>query len=131
MMKEKHPGIYFLGSCISFGLLVFIYNDYICKSEWCYRNEVTIFEPAFFSIIGLLPTIILLLFFNRMVFLTWLKHIAWWFPLVVIYFVSGTNPYSSGILSIDRTQVALFWMAILFIITLVYALVMNRKLKNS
>lgn len=130
-MKGKKVGIYFLGISVILGLSIFIYNDFLCKSEQCYRLETPIFEPTFFAILGLIPTIIFLLFFSEKIFLEWLKHIAWWFFLVALYFVVDTNPYSSDILSISRTQVALFWMALLFIVTLIYALVMNKSLKSS
>lgn len=126
MFKESKLNLYgFIGVVVS---SVVVYTLFKVK---CFGScDTTIIKPLFSVLIGLLPTSLLLCCFSGKVFMSWTRHIAWWFFPTVALFISQTSPYG-GILTIDRSRVALFWMAILFIITLIYALIMNRKLKGS
>ena len=131
MIKEKKISVYFLIFLLVLGSSIFIYNDYLCSGVKCYELEVSFFEPAFFAIVSLLPTSIFLLFFSEGIFILWSKHIGWWYLLGVIYFIFFVSSENQSFLSPSHSQVVMFLMAILFVITFVYALVMNRRLKKS
>ncbi len=124
MFKEKKWNTYTLGVIVSLLVLIYILFEVKCFGS-C---NATIIKPLFAGLFGLLPTSFFLIWFTERIFILWLKHIAWWFLLLITYFIYQTSPYG-GILSIDRSRVALFWMAILFIITFIYALIMNKRLK--
>jgi|CXWL01.1.fsa_nt_gi hypothetical protein len=126
MMKEKKWNVYVFGILIL--ALTLLYTLFKVK---CFGScNAPVIKPLFAELLGLVPTVLLLFCFSGKIFFSWMKHISWWFLLMTTYFVYQTEPYG-GILSIDRAQVALFWMAALFIVTLIYALVMSRKLKDS
>lgn len=130
MNNKKHSGVYLLTSCIGLGALILIYNDFICSGAKCYNLEVSLLEPSFYILLGLIPTSLSLLFFPEKIFILWMKHIAWWFLIFTFLMVGNTS--QGGFLPMyDKAQVALFWMAVLFVITVIYALIMNRKLKGS
>lgn len=129
MLKKINAKV--LGVTVLFAAGLYIFTTFFCTGS-CYVGLETMYlRPLFFGTLSLIPTLAFLLFFSTEIFVSWMKHVAWWVLLVAIYFVAEVNPYSSGILSIDRSQVALFWMAVLFVITVIYALIMNRKLKGS
>ncbi|MFA6270672.1 MAG: hypothetical protein WC657_05715, partial [Candidatus Paceibacterota bacterium] len=107
------------------------FNTFLCTGS-CYVDlEKSYLRPMLFGFSGLVPTLVVLLFFHGRIFISWFKHVAWWFLVLAIYFVADTNPYSSDILSINRVRVVLFWTALLFVITLIYALIMNKRLKDN
>jgi hypothetical protein len=82
--------------------------------------EESIIEPLFYGLASLLFSIVFLLFFSSFYFKNWLKYIAsWYIPLTVI-FISQISINSSFILSIDRPTAALYWMAGLFLITVIF-----------
>jgi Na+/H+ antiporter NhaC len=131
MSEKKFIGLYFLGADLILGLMVFVYNDFLCKKSSCYDLEVNVFEPTFFVLVGLLPVLIFLLFFSNRVFVGWLKHIAWWFLIAVGLLVSSNNHENDFSMFGSDNFVIGVMMTILFIITLVYALIMNRRLKKQ
>lgn len=131
MIKKKYLAFYFLGFNIILGLLVFFYNDFLCKGGSCYELEVGIFEPMFFIILGLLPTLIFLVFFTDQIFLSWLKWIAWWFLLIVAILVKSNDHENDFSFFADDGVVVGIMMTILFIVTFVYVMVVNKKLQNS
>lgn len=96
-------------------------------------EQVTdVLKPTFFGLFGLIPVALYLMFFSEQVFRTWLKKVASWFlPLTFIAVASveegqGLFPMTSD----GRSDTAILMMAILFVITLVYALVMRKRLKD-
>lgn len=120
----------FLFSNLALVGFLYLFIEYICNGYWCWDLESSITEPFLLSLVGLLPTSVCFLFFRDTVFIKWLKHIAWWYSLIILYVVGEINPYAGGILSLDRGTVALFMMAILFVITLIYAPIMSHRLKK-
>ena len=126
-MKEykKYQSILFVANVC---LVLMLYGFFEMK---CFKEcNIYIFKPLFATLLGLIPTTALLYFFSRETMLAWLKHIAWWYSLVILYVVGEINPYAGGVLSLDRGSVALFMMAILFVITLIYAPIMSHRLKK-
>lgn len=96
-------------------------------------EQVTeVLKPVFFGLIALVPVTLYLMFFSEQVFRAWLKKVASWFlPLTFIAVASvdegqGLFPMTSD----GRSDTAILMMVILFAITLVYALVMRKRLKD-
>ncbi len=131
MFKEIHPSAYFLVTFLCLAVLTFIYNDFICSGSKCYEMEVSFFEPLFFATVGIIPTLVFLLFFPKKIFFLWLKYFAWWFMIIVMLFVMRTynendfSPFANDVFNVNLS------MAILFIITFIYALIMNNLRKNT
>ena len=106
------------------GLIYFLFkiNFFV---TWSPEMVSDVVDPLFFGILGLAFTLLLLLFRGQ-IFLSWLKQIGWWFIPFTIVMVGNTTgggflfPYS-------RAQVSLFWMAVLFLITLIYAIFKKGK----
>jgi hypothetical protein len=131
MGKEKLINTIFFGSGFLLTIVLYYFN-YFCTGT-CYVQYEDIYTGPILSLtIGFLPTTFFLLFFNSQIVWSWIKHLGW-LVFVFIYIVFSMNPYSSDILSVlfNRENAAYFLMAILFIITLIYAPIMSRKLKRS
>ena len=110
----------FLGMLIIIG---YNYWFFVCKRGNCsfeFRNGIL--DPFMSGMFGLLFSFILLMFFSDKVFIKWIKFIASWYIPLAIFFVSSVNIYSGFILNIPRPEAALFWMAGLFILTIVFLL---------
>lgn len=126
MTKEKKWNTYaIIGAALVSGLV------YLLFKVKCFGScDTGIVKPFFVETLGLIPTLLILLWRGE-IFISWLKHIAWWFLLGVTYFIFFISSENESFLSPSRVQVVLFLMSVLFIITLIYALVMNRKLKGN
>lgn len=130
-MKNKKYSRYAILSVVALMATVFIYNDFLCSGVSCYELEISLFEPLFFGALGLSASLLLLLFFSEQVFISWLKHVAWWFVLGTIAIVLSINPYAGGILTIDRGDTTIYSMTVLFVLTLIYALIMQWRHKKT
>lgn len=131
MNKIIHCKFSSFGFVAVFSLALYIFNKYFCVGN-CYVNvEDQYLGPLFMGGIGLSLSLFLLLFFSEQIFISWLKHIGWWYLLGVTYFIFFVSSENQSFLSPSHSQFVLFFMAILFIITLIYALVMNRRLKKN
>ncbi len=129
MFKEKKHCLYsFIGTTILV-LVLYIFNSYICVGECYVYIEDVYLGPLFIGTLWLSVILLLLLFFSENIFILWLKYIAWWYILGTIYFVLTVNPYTSEVLSVDRQTTTMFCMGVFFIITFIYALIMNKRLK--
>lgn len=84
--------------------------------------------PLYNGLLGFIPTVLLLLIFRKIVIM-WFRHIAWWFSIFFAVVIS--NGTGGGFISPSREYTAFLLMALLFMITFVYALIMNKKLKNE
>lgn len=115
-----------------FLITVVVFVEYLCHDYSCYSLESTVTEPLFYAFAGLVPTLSYLMLFDQQIFYSWTKQVASWFlPLTLILVASvdegqGLFPLSSN----GRNDTVILMMAILFIITLVYAPIMNRKYKK-
>ncbi len=128
MDKNERTAILFSGLSICVTLCLFIFTEFFCGGN-CPVFSGNQIEYVYVGILGLSPTLLLLLLFERDIFIFWIRHIAWWFAIVIATIVSNTS--DGSIVSPDREWITFFLMAVLFIVTLVYALIMNKKLKNS
>jgi len=98
-----------------------VYTEYFCVDVQCYYDfERSFGEPAFWYTASLLPSFVLLLFVKSSVFKNWLKYIVSWYIPVSIFAVNQVSVNSSSILSFDRSTVAVLWMSVLFIITVIF-----------
>lgn len=129
MNKNERVSVGISGLVIAVTLLLYGYTEFFCGGN-CYPFVHGRLDPMYTGMLGSVPTLLLFIFFGKKMFVLWVKHIAWWFSILTAFAVSNTS--QGGFLPFySRDDVALFWMAILFIITLIYALIMNRKLKGS
>ena len=129
--NRKKYNTYSIFLVVGLAVLVYIYNDFLCFATNCYELEVTIFEPFFFGALTILPTLLVLRLFQEKIFISWLKFIAWWFILLVAFFVGSNENESDFSPFANDVSVVSISMALLFIITLIYALVMKRKLRGN
>ncbi len=127
MIKEKKWNTYALIGTASVSALTYLLFKVKCFGS-C---DTEIIKPFFMATLGLIPTMIFLLFFSNKIFISWFKHIGWWFLLGVTYIIFFVSSENESFLSPSRVQVILFLMIGLFIITIIYALVMNWKLKKN
>jgi hypothetical protein len=112
--------------------LVALLVVYLLFKVKCFGScDTTVIKPLFVGILSLLPTLILLLFFSDRVFVSWLKRIAWWIVLVTAILVRSNNHESDFSMFGSDNFVIGVMMTLLFIITLVYVLIMNRRLKKQ
>ena len=116
---------------VGLAVIVFIYNDFLCSSSNCYELEGTIFEPLFWGLLGIVPALSLLLFFSEQIFISWLKHVALWVVLMGLWAVTNNENESDFSPFADDTTIIGTLAVFLFVITLIYALIMNRRLKKN
>ncbi|MCF7815485.1 MAG: hypothetical protein K9M10_00225 [Candidatus Pacebacteria bacterium] len=130
MNKEKRHNFYaiFVTAVVLAGIYLMFKLSFF--DSWSPEIISDIVNPLYFGLLALIPTLMFLLFFMGRLFILWIKHVAWWFFAFTVLMVGNTS--QGGFLPLyDKVQVALFWMAILFIVTVVYALIMNKRLKNE
>lgn len=131
MVKEKLISKILFGSSILSASILYYFN-YSCSGTCYVQYEDIYTRPLLSLVVGFLPTVFFLLFFNNQIVWSWIKHLGW-LVLIFIYIIFSMNPYSSDILSLlfNRENTAYFLMAILFLITLIYAPLMSKKLKRN
>lgn len=116
-------------SVVAMGVSFFVYffTDIYCGNKCGVVQDGDRFDIFATGVLWFLPTFLLLIFFGRTVSFNWLRNIGWWFsilfPVIAMQFTGG------GIFSMEKFA-AILMMAILFVITLVYALVMRKRLKD-
>jgi hypothetical protein len=131
MQKVRKYQLYTLGLVLIIPLVIYLLfevNGFDSVSLNIISNFV---NPLFFGSLGLVPTILILLFSSDRIFSSWLKHIAWWFMLVILLMITSNENESSFSNFDSDVWIINMSMGILFIITLVYALIMNRRLKKQ
>ncbi len=129
MDKNERISILFSGLSIVGTFLLYSTTGFFC-GENCY----TFFsggrlDSVYAGTLGIVPTLLLLLLFPRGIFILWLKHIAWWFAILTAWTVSNFG--GGHFLNPSHEGVAFFCMVILFTVTLIYALVMKKKVTNN
>lgn len=129
MSKIEKIGVSVSGFVIVVTFLLYSFTGFFCEGN-CYPFFSGRFEPLYVGILGLLPTLIILFCFSKKICILWMVHIAWWFAIGTACVVSNTT--QNGFLPFfNRQGVALICMAILFIITLAYVLVMETRLRKN
>lgn len=131
MQKVRKYQLYTLGLVLIIPLVIYLLfevNGFDSVSLKIVSNFV---NPLFFGSLGLVPTILMLLFFSDMIFTSWLKHIAWWFMLVILLMITSNENESSFSNFDSDVWIINMSMTLLFIITFVYALIMSRRLKKQ
>jgi hypothetical protein len=84
-------------------------------------------SPLTVSFVGISVILSLLLFFPPTVFKRWLQYIASWYVPLSILFVASIPITSAGLLMPSRSWVAIQAMVVLFVITIVYALIVRKR----
>lgn len=115
---------------VGLAIIVFIYNDFLCSAANCYELESAVFEPLFWGLLGIIPTLFLLLFFSAQIFISWIKHVVWWVVLVGAWAVTNNGNENDLSPFADDVTIIVMLAGILFVVTLTYALIMNRRLKK-
>ncbi|MCA9358872.1 hypothetical protein KC926_01550 [Candidatus Kaiserbacteria bacterium] len=104
---------FFKTKCFSSSCGTELLDGWVVPSFWL--GLLLVFITSFF------------LFFPERIFKKWLKKIAWWYAIVLFLLVATTPVHSSNILSLDRSQVVLWGMVILAIITVPFVLLSKRE----
>ncbi len=118
-----------LALVIAFACLGSVYLLFMAR---CFGScDTTIIKPLFVSILGLIPTLIMLVFFSDKIFISWVKRIAWWFVLIVAILVKSNDHESDYSFFGDDVTVIGLMMTILFVITLIYAFGAKKKLRDT
>ncbi len=117
---------------IFIGALIFLYTDFFCSGNCYPAPRGTMFDSFQSIIIGLVPSVVILFLFGKKIISLWLKNVLWWYMMIVFLIVSNTHD-GGDVLSLlfNRENTAYFLMAILFLITLVYAPLMCKRLKRN
>ncbi len=131
MLETKKINLITLALCFLFAGGIYIFDEFFCTRNCYIVYESVFLEPLFFTLLGLLPALTLLMFFSDRIFSSWLKHIAWWFMLVILLMITSNENESSFSNFDSDVWIINMSTGILFIITLVYALIMNRRLKKQ
>lgn len=113
--------------------LVSLIGVYIILETRCFGNSCSsdlirsTLRPLFWFFAPFTVLLILFFFFSDIVYRNWLKFIASWY-LPLLFVVTISNPvYSSNIFSYDRSQIVLFGVVLLGIITVPYVFYIKRK----
>lgn len=120
MTKKRAALIFSLFSFLTTGVLLLHLT--LLNSSISLEFLVGFISPFF--VISLTLTIIgfLMLTLPENAFMAWLKQIAWWYLLILVVVILNTPTYSSHVMSLDRSQIALFGMFGLAFITPIYLL---------
>ncbi|MFZ2253414.1 MAG: hypothetical protein WAW13_04595 [Minisyncoccia bacterium] len=130
MIKEKKWNVFATLLSISVPALIYVLFQAHYFNSLSPETISDVVNPIFFGMLSLIPTLIFLLFFSKNIFISWFRYIAWWVLLGVAYFIFFVSSENAGFLSPSHAQIVIFIMAILFVVTLVYA-VCTKKLKKS
>lgn len=131
MLETKKLNMRFFIGTIVASFSLYLITDFFCTGDCYVLYETSYLDPLFFILLGLVPTAFTLLFFSEKVFFSWAKHIAWWFILLVAWAVSNNENESDFSPAGDDISVVSWSMAVLFVITLIYAIIMNWRLKKN
>ncbi len=122
----------YLGVNVILVIVLYVFTEFLCTESCFVFFEKPYLDPLLSGLTGLLVTIVLINFFSQEVFTYWLRKIASWFlPLTLVLVASvdegqGLFPMTSD----GRNDTAVLMMAILFVITLIYAPIMSHRLKK-
>jgi len=94
-----------------------------CFGECGIWTISSLVKPVFFGGLALSASLALLLFFPGTIFKQWLRHVAIWYIPLSTLFVLSIPRSGGGMLMPDRGVTALQLMAVLFVITVIYAFV--------
>ncbi len=127
MLKNKKYNLYGFVALSIFYLLAFVIDSLNIFPQANHNYTFGYFNAIEYIIIGVGLNSVLLLFFHERIFISWLKHIAWWY-LLVAWILS---PRLTDGFFIDIILAINILMGALFVITLIYALIMSYILKNE
>jgi uncharacterized membrane protein len=112
--------------------LVLVLGVYIMFESKCFDScNTEIIKPLFFFSVMLFPIIGIFLLAEVRYFIQWIRHIAWWYILGVLYYILFTDSLNESFLSPSREQVVIFFMSVLFVVTAAYLVIQRRKAHNG
>lgn len=127
-MNNKIVSILPQVSIVGVTLLLYVATNFFCIGN-CSFFVYGRMEPLYISSLFFLPTALCLFFFPWRIFVLWTKHIAWWFSIFTALAI--TNLGGGSFLNPSHNEMAILCMSLLFIITLIYAPLMSKKLKKN
>lgn len=107
--------------------LLYLFTEFFCAGN-CHPFIHGKMPPLYNGLLGLIPTLLILVIFRK-VSVKWVRQVAWWYSILFALVVS--NGTGGSFISPSRENMAFHLMALLFVITLIYALIMNRRLKRQ
>lgn len=127
MLEMKKISILIYFAIIGVTLVAYFFTDIFCGGN-CYPFVHGTQNMVYTWALGLIPTLAIFVFFGKRIFESWVRHIAWWFTIIIAF--AGRN-LTEGVLSPSEEYIVNAAMVLLFIITLIYAVVMKRKYTNE
>ncbi len=127
-MQNNQRRFYLVGNVLLVTIL-YIFTEFFCSEACFVFYQKPYFDPLLTGFTGILASMILINLFSQAVFASWLRKIlSWYLPITFIIVASvdesqGLFPMTSD----GRNDTAIIMTGILFLITLIYALIMRRK----
>lgn len=132
-LLDKNKNLFF-SLAVTLSSLVLSYVLFRTK---CFGNECGstfirgMLMPIFWFSTLFLPILSFFLFFSSEIYRRWLKQIAWWYLLLMLIAVLNTSIYSGSVLAMNRSEVVLWWVGFLTVITIPYVFITRRRLRDK
>lgn len=131
LFKQKSIWLAFIAS-LSLLVVAYILFKFRCFAGSCGLNLLEgVIVPSFWGTLVLSLLLAFFFFFPEAVFKSWLKRIAWWYAIIILFATLSISPHASSILSAERSQVVLFLMIILAVITIPFAFIMRKRVGDQ
>lgn len=127
MSKEKLTHIALIITSLICATATYLFFLTSCFGDCAYGVMPGIVRPTFFGSLIFSFILVFLLFFTPAVFKRWLQYIASWYVPLTMLMVASIPITSAGLLMPSRSWVAIQAMVILFVITVVYALIVRKR----
>ncbi len=123
MLKEKKYNLAIFCSLLLIAVFAYTLFELRCFG----RCDTYALIYMYLSSAGIAVSLVPLLFFHGRVFIAWLKHILWWYLiLATLILLKPDND-----LFLEKEDYIVILAVILFIVTIVYALIMSYILKKK
>jgi len=127
MSKEKFTHIVLLVTSLSCAAATYLFFLTTCFGDCEYGVMSGIVRPIFFGSLIFSFILVVLLLFPPAVIKRWLMYIASWYVPLTVFAVASIPVTSAGLLMPSRSWVVIQAMVILFVITVVYALIVSKR----
>lgn len=127
MSKEKFTHIALIVTSLTCAAATYLFFLTSCFGDCAYGVMSSIVRPVFFGSLIFSLILVVLLLFPSFVFKRWLMYIASWYVPLTAFAVASSPVTSAGLLMPSRSWVAIQAMVVLFVITVVYALIVRKR----
>ncbi len=121
-LSEKRLNLSLLFFSVAVACATYIFIKFFCVDVCTFEGKRGFVDPIWSGSLGISSVLLFLALFPSRVFYLWLKYIASWFIPVTILVIANISVYSSGILSVGRGEAAFQLMALLGVITVIFAI---------